>query len=172
MRGLVDALEPFPYPIGSGSKDSDPVRSTLQVLHGGMLKPPGIELLREGTRVPLRNGVGEFSRVPVRFSALQDSFSSAAFSWPFQAPVKFRIRKRNLHIRKRNLHIRKRKLQVKSLVKSKTGLSPPSELVQGVAMSTRLLRPSAPSYKRPYSPSPLRALVSSEYSHHYHHHSN
>ena len=36
----------------------------------------------------------------------------------------------------------------------------------------RLWRPSAPSYKRPYSPSPLRALVSSEYSnkHHKHHH--
>ena len=34
----------------------------------------------------------------------------------------------------------------------------------------RLLRPSAPSYKRPYSPSPLRALVSSEYSNKHHHH--
>ena len=56
MRALVDAIEPFPYPIGSGSNDSDPVMSTLQVLHGGMLKPPGIELLREGTRVRLRDG--------------------------------------------------------------------------------------------------------------------
>ena len=32
-----------------------------------------------------------------------------------------------------------------------------------------LLRPSAPSSKRPYSPSPLRALVSSEYSSKHHH---
>ena len=32
------------------------------------------------------------------------------------------------------------------------------------------LCPSAPSYKRPYSPSPLRALVSSEYSNKHHHH--
>ena len=32
-----------------------------------------------------------------------------------------------------------------------------------------LLRPSAPSYKRPYSPSPLRALVSIEYSSKRHH---
>ena len=32
-----------------------------------------------------------------------------------------------------------------------------------------LLRPSAPSYKRPYSPSPLRALVSIEYSSKHHH---
>ena len=31
------------------------------------------------------------------------------------------------------------------------------------------LRLSAPSYKRPYSPSPLRALVSSEYSNKHHH---
>ena len=33
-----------------------------------------------------------------------------------------------------------------------------------------LLRPSAPSYKRPYSPPPLRALVSSKYSNKHHHH--
>ena len=56
-------------------------------------------------------------------------------------------------------------------------LSPRSELVQGVAMSTSAVTPFrsfAPSYKRPYSPSPLRALVSSEYSnkHHHHHHRN
>ena len=37
-------------------------------------------------------------------------------------------------------------------------------------LQLRLLRPSAPSYKRPYSPSPLRALVSSEYSNKHHHH--
>ena len=34
----------------------------------------------------------------------------------------------------------------------------------------RLLRPSTPSYKRPYSLSPLRALVSSKYSNTHHHH--
>ena len=33
----------------------------------------------------------------------------------------------------------------------------------------RLYRPSAPSHKRPYSPSPLRALVSGRYSNKRHH---
>ena len=33
----------------------------------------------------------------------------------------------------------------------------------------RLFRPSAPSYKLPYSPSPLRALVSSRFSNKHHH---
>ena len=39
-------------------------------------------------------------------------------------------------------------------------LPPPSDVVQGVAMITLLSRLSAPSFKRPYSPSPIRALVS------------
>ena len=56
-------------------------------------------------------------------------------------------------------------------------LSHPSDLVQGVAMMTHMITDQlpllsclpAPSYERPYFPSPLPALFSRRYSHKHHH---